>query len=352
MSRFIGVSRHLVLAALALGSPTATAQSIPEIPKIPGPGVAPGLPQPRPVPTPLLPTAIDTLTNAPPRVFPPMPGSVADVYAQELEAREALTTNTPEGNVFRFLPSTLLWDPPLAVKRDPRMQLLASNLGNDRSSYALDTSIGGTLGLFRYDLLGRDASVQLDIFGVVISRFAGSDLVANDYRFGVPLTWRRGWWSGKIAYEHTSSYSGERDTTALGFDSGRYGKEELVLGLSRVLYEQLQIYGHVAYAFGFVVPGVESTTENRSRADIGFEWYDRRPTGFRGTPFVAGNAEWRGDESGKTNLTLQAGWLWKNPYQRFGTARVFVEHYRGQSPFGQLLLNRETFTSVGFGFDY
>ena len=69
MSRFIGVSRHLVLAALALGSPTATAQSIPEIPKIPGPGVAPGLPQPRPVPTPLLPTAIDTLTNAPPRVF-------------------------------------------------------------------------------------------------------------------------------------------------------------------------------------------------------------------------------------------------------------------------------------------
>ena len=57
MSRFIGVSRHLVLVALALCSPPATAQFIPEIPKAPGTGVAPVLPPPRPVPTPIPPTA-------------------------------------------------------------------------------------------------------------------------------------------------------------------------------------------------------------------------------------------------------------------------------------------------------
>ena len=336
MNRVIGL-----FAGLTVACSTATAQFLPEIPKAPGTGVAPVLPPPRPLPTPT-----ETLVNAPIPSLPPLPGSVEEQYATELEFRRALTTNTPEGNVFRFLPSSLLWEPPLAVKRDPRMQILV----NEDS--AVDASVGGTLGLFRFDLMGRDASIQLDLFGVATARFTDGDLSANDYRFGVPLTWRRGWWSGKIAYEHTSAYRGDRDFQIRAFFPSRYQKDELVLGLSRILYEQLRVYGHAAYAFGFQVPGVESTTANRSRADIGFEWYRRCPTGFTGTPFVAGNAEYRGDQEGDGNLTLQAGWLWRNPHQRLGTARVFIEHYRGQSPFGQLQRNRETITSVGFGFEY
>ena len=33
-------------------------------------------------------------------------------------------------------------------------------------------------------------------------------------------------------------------------------------------------------------------------------------------------------------------------------ARIFIEHYRGQSPYGQFITDREVFTSIGFGFDY
>jgi len=334
----------LVLIVGALATSSASAQFLPEIPKLPGTA----LPAPKPLP----PTAMATLTNVPQQMLLPLPGSIEDQYGVELEAREALTKNTPEGNVFRFLPSTLLWEPPLAVKRDPRLQVLGTNLSDDRNSYKLDTSLGGTLGLFRYDFVGRDASLQLDIFGVAHTRFSPGDLVASDYRAGLPLTWKRGWWSGKIAYEHTSGYLGRSDVQALVIGSRQYQKDEIVLGLSRILYDQLRLYGHAAYAFGYQAPDRESSSGNRSRADLGFEWFDRKPTGFAGTPFVAGNADWRGDQDGQTNLTIQAGWLWRNPYQRFGTARVFIEHYRGQSPFGQLQATRETFTSIGFGFDY
>ncbi len=332
MDRMIGV-----LLALLCCAPTIAAQSLPEIPKSPGTA----LPPPRPLPATPTQILIDERSPA----LPPLPGSVEDQYATELVARDALTTNTPEGNVFRFLPSSLIWQPPLAVKRDPRMQVLATG-------DSADVSLGGTAGLFRYDFVGRDASLQLDLFGVARARFSDGDLAANDYRFGIPLTWRRGWWSGKIAYEHTSAYRGDRDFQNLASDPRRYQKDELVFGLSRILYEQFRLYGHAGYALGFRVPGVDSSSGNRTRADVGFEWYDHCPTGFAGTPFLAGNAEWRGDQDGDANLTIQAGWLWRNPYQRFGTARIFVEHYRGQSSFGQLQRDRETFTSVGFGFDY
>ncbi len=333
----------LFAGAFLLVVAPAPAQFLPEIPKVPGVAGPQPLPPPRP---------IETLTNAPPQPLPALPGSVEDQYQRELRAREELTARTPEGNIFTFLPNTLLWEPALAVKRDPRLQLLATNLKNYKGNFTLDTSIGGTMGLFRYEFPGSDTSVQLDMFGLVLTRLSPDDLMAADYRFGLPISWQRGWWSGKIGYEHTSAHIGDEQQQARGLFTRSFAKDELVLGLSRIFYEQLRIYGHLAYAFNFQVPDVESTTKHRSRADIGFEWYDRKPTGFWGTPFVAGNVEVRGDQGGKSNLTVQAGWLWKNPYQRFGMARVFVEHYRGQSPYGQFIRDRETFTSFGFGFDY
>ena len=347
MGRISGVISRFTLAAalLALAATAASAQFVPDIPKVP----TPTLPPPRP---------IETLTNPAPATFhaidplPPLPGTVADELDQELRYREELTTFTPEGNRFRFLPGTLLWEPPLAVKKDPRMQFLATSLKNYRGPYTVDTSIGGTVGLFRYDFVGSDTAVQIDIFGLVITRLSPDDLMADDYRFGLPITWRRGPWSAKIGYEHTSAHIGDEQLQARGLVTRSFAKDELVFGLSRIFYDQLRIYGHLGYAFGFQVPDVTTTTEHRSRADLGFEWYRRCPTGFAGTPFVAGNVERRGDQDGTTNFTIQVGWLWKNPYQRFGTARVFAEYYSGRSPYGQFIQDRESFYSAGFGFDF
>ena len=89
-----------------------------------------------------------------------------------------------------------------------------------------------------------------------------------------------------------------------------------------------------------------------TRYDVGAEWFDRRPTGYAGTPFAAANLEWRGDMGNTPNWTLQAGWMWRNPFQREAVFRLFAEYYSGKSPYGHLFRDKERFYSVGIAFDY
>ena len=131
-----------------------------------------------------------------------------------------------------------------------------------------------------------------------------------------------------------------------------YAKDEFVDGLGRFLTENWRVYGHFGYAFQLVAPGLEDTTSARMRFDVGTEWYLRDALGPTGTPFAAANVEWRGDQSYETNVTLQAGWMWRNPYMRLGQFRLFVEYYKGRSPYGQFSSVKESYTSVGLAFDY
>jgi len=293
--------------------------------------------------------------------LPPLPGSVADDYARELSDREKFRTITWRGDTFTLFPNTLLWAPAMAVHRDPRLQFLAlsqSSGGNNN----LDTSIGTTMGLIRAGIAGADLDYQLDLFGVVHTRLGSTDLMAADYRFGIPITWRRGWWQGTIAYEHTSSHLGDKFILRTQKQILFYAKDEIVAGLGRIIEDQFRVYAHIAYAYSQQLPdprsvatnvfNLENTSQNRSRADIGFEWYNRCATGFGGTPFVAANLEVRGDQNYEPNFRAQAGWLFRNPSMRLGNARFFVEYYNGNLPYGQFYLQKETYLAAGFGFDY
>jgi hypothetical protein len=235
------------------------------------------------------------------------------------------------------------------------MQFLASDQANYRGNSTIDTSIGMTIGLYRLDFEGADFSTQVDIFGLVITRLTPDDLIFADYRFGLPVTWRWGWWQGKVGYEHTSAHIGDELIRAGRVNSvPSFAKDELVVGLGRYVTENLRVYGQFGYAFGFQVPGfTQATSREKSRYDLGAEWFLRCPTGWQGTPFAAVNVEWRGDQGFTPNYTFQAGWLWRNPYARLAQFRVFAEHYRGNSPFGHAMAGpREQFTAFGFGFDY
>jgi hypothetical protein len=296
-------------------------------------------------------TPLDTLSG-PVLADRPLPGSVQDEYEQELQARRDFTRYTWRGARITFLPNSLLWEPPLAVKKDPKMQFLATSLANYRSEYTVDTWIGGTQGLFRFEPEGADFAAQLDIFGLVQTRLSPDDLLAADYRFGLPVSWRWGWWQGKIGYEHTSAHLGDELILRTGRQTRSFAKDEVVLGIGRIVEDNLRVYGHIGYAFSFQVPDVESSTRNRMRYDVGAEWLLRCPTGWMGSPFAAANLEWRGDQGYTPNWTLQAGWLWRNPLRREGMVRVFGEYYTGRSPYGQFLQTREQFYSVGFGFDF
>ncbi|MEO2092227.1 MAG: DUF1207 domain-containing protein, partial [Gemmataceae bacterium] len=224
---------------------------------------------------------VDTL-NGPVISDRPLPGSVEDEYQQELQARRDFTRYTWRGARITFLPNSLLWEPALAVKKDPRMQFLATSLKNYRSNYTVDTWIGGTQGLWRFEPEGADFAAQLDIFGLVQTRLSPDDLMAADYRFGLPVTWRWGWWQGKIGYEHTSAHLGDELILHTGQQTRSFAKDEVVLGLGRIIEDNLRVYGHIGYAFQFQVPDVEPTTSNRMRYDVGAEWYLRSPTGWQG----------------------------------------------------------------------
>ncbi len=284
--------------------------------------------------------------------LPPLPGSVEDQYLKELNDRRQFQTGTWTGTTVTLLPNSLLWDPPLAVKKDPRMQALYSNLPNYKGNNSVDTAIGMTMGLIRSDFEGADFSAQVDMFGLVLTRLSPDDLMLADYRFGLPVTFRWNWWQAKVAYEHTSCHLGDELIRQTGRVPQSFAKDELVLGVGRYLYDNLRVYGQLGYAVQFQVPGLEGTTREKTRFDFGAEWFLRCSSGWSGTPFVAANVEFRGDQQFDANYTFQAGWLWRNPTQRLGSLRVFVEHYDGHSPYGQTLQTRERFTSVGFGFDY
>ena len=226
----------------------------------------------------------------------PLPGSLEDQLDREYAARAGFRYCVWNGTTITGLPNNLLWEPPFAIKREPRMLVLPTSLDNFAETWTLDTSIGTTVGLWRFEPVGRDAAYQVDVFGVVHSRLTPDDLVASDYRFGIPLTARRGPWHFKFAYEHTSSHLGDdfiRNRPP--FPLGEYIRDEAVFGVGRWFAERLRVYGQVAYAFDMTYPQPVVDDDVRWRFDAGFEWYCPQPTGWKGTPFVALNIDSRGD---------------------------------------------------------
>lgn len=342
--------------ARAQSLPTSTPMpTIPEVaaPPVTGPGSL-GWPQPVLPPTTRLletpPSVIDsphqTLTGA------PLPGSLEDQLAQEYDARKTFRHCVWNGATITALPRDLLWQPPFAAKREPRMVLLPTSLDNYRDNWTLDTSIGTTVGMWRTDLPGHDLSFQFDIAAVAHTRLTPDDLTATDYRFGFPLSARWGPWHAKLAYEHTSAHIGDELIRAqrLAFIPGM-SRDEVVVGVGRWMWDQLRVYGQVSYAArqayftGF-------TNKFRYRFDYGFEWFHPGPTGWAGTPFAALNLDHRGDQDFEANLNVQVGWLWRNPYERLANIRLFAEYYTGGSPYGVFFQTKENFFAVGLSCDY
>ena len=248
-----------------------------------------------------------------------------------------------------IFPTGLLWEPALAGKREARLAGLASNLSNVYTQKTVDTQIGGNFGIARLVPEGSDLEIQVDLFGVVNSRFSQYDfLIASDYRAGIPLTFRRGPWAVKVAYEHTSTHLGDELIQNTGATRIEYIKDEVVLGLSRLFDDRLRVYGQAGYAFRQFIDGNPS----KYRFDVGFEWFHRAATGPWGTPFVAANVGFRGENAYNADVAVQAGWLWRHPDKRLAQWRVYGEYSSGKSYFGQLFRTRENFGAFGIALDY
>ena len=342
--------------ASAQSLPTsAPLPTIPEVtpPPIAGPGSL-GWPQPvYPPGTPLLETSPSVIAGPQQTMSgAPLPGSLEDELAQEYDARRKFRYCVWDGTTVTAFPRNLLWQPPFAAKREPRMLLNPTTLNNYLDPWTLDTSIGTTVGMWRMDLPGHDLSFQFDIAAVVHTRLTPDDLLAADYRFGFPLSARWGPWHAKVAYEHTSAHIGDEFIRAQrpAIIPG-VSRDEFVFGVGRWMWDQLRVYGQVSY--GARLAYFTGFTEQfRWRFDYGFEWFNPAPTGWAGTPFAALNLDHRGDQNFDANLNVQVGWLWRNPYERLANVRLFAEYYTGGSPYGVFFQTKETFVAVGLSCDY
>jgi hypothetical protein len=249
-----------------------------------------------------------------------------------------------DGSRLRFLPGSLLWEVPYANQREPRMFGKVTDF-DGTSTY--ETALGAQIGLVRWGA-SKDCheGIQLDIFGVAFSRFRKSDLLATDYRVGLPLTFAAGSWQAKVALEHSSGHVGDELLKLQpNFPTISYFRDEVVLGLAYRFADQLRVYGQVGWAFHVSDP----LKGHADRYDLGFEWSRQGPTSRLGQPFVAVDLDLRSEQDYEANTTVQVGWQWRYEEHRH-SVRVALEWYDGRSPYGQFFLNREDW--VGFGVYY
>ena len=258
------------------------------------------------------------------------------------------------------LPSNLLWKIPLANQREPRFFGKFFNLNGNNGSNGnngrhgkngnsfIDTAIGAQFGLGRIAPKGReDEGIQLDVFGAVFTRFNPRRfLTAADYRAGIPLTYKKGPWSTKLSYEHTSTHIGDEFSQNTGRKQVPLVLDEVVYGLSRYFGDHVRLYGQVGYAFN---TAKETNANRKYRFDFGVSYSNYADTGPAGRPFLAYDMDLREYQNYRVNSTLQAGWQWVNHGR---SVRIALEVYDGRSPYGQFYKDNEHWTGIGAYYDW
>lgn len=118
----------------------------------------------------------------PPTSGPPLAPSV-------LQPDPVFTCSTLRGGTFQCFPSTLLWEPPLASKAEPRMALLFNTLDDATSQQTVDGYIRGHRGLVPphpgREPLGRPARFLrpggIAVFAVRLPGYVGLSRGPSDY---------------------------------------------------------------------------------------------------------------------------------------------------------------------------
>ena len=151
------------------------------------------------------------------------------------------------------MPDGLVYPTYLAAPKESRF---AGLVNYERHwGWLLDLEAGGRVGLFRYGTAStsRPEGWQLDLEGAAFPRLDlehEEDLIAADFRGGLPLTFGAGPWRGKLAVYHLSSHLG--DEFLLRFPEAsriNYSRNALVLGGTYFWTEAWSIYGEAEWAF-------------------------------------------------------------------------------------------------------
>lgn len=249
---------------------------------------------------------------------------------------------------WQILPQGLLYHSYLAGGREPRFG--AQLYYHRHEGWMFDATLGARVGLLRYgtDDVLRPEGWQLDVEAAAFPRLTFDeyrDLVAVDYRYGFPLTYRRGPLELKFSFCHLCSHlADELILSGRTFNRLNFVRDALVLGIAFWPTESLRLYVEPNWAL-HVDGGSEPW-----KFQFGADFSPPYPTGFRGAPFLAVNGCIRQEVDFGGGFTFQTGWQWRN---RSGQLLRFGFHYfNGQSEQCQFYTEHEQQIGLGLWYDF
>lgn len=244
------------------------------------------------------------------------------------------------------IPQGLIYRPYLASAKESRFRAVWNDERGEGDIW--DVTLGGQVGILRYGTSGdtRPMGWQLGIEGAGLVRLdldENSDVMASDYRFGVPLTWGNQFYQTKFGYYHLSSHVGDEFLLKnVGFPRLNFSRDVLVWGISLTPWELWRFYSEAGYAF-------YSDVSQQWEFQFGAEYAPNGATGTRGQPFAAFNGHLREEVDYGGNVAFQTGWAWRRS-PASGMFRMGVEYYNGKSD--QYSFFDESEQKVGFGLWY
>ena len=249
---------------------------------------------------------------------------------------------------WQILPDGLMYPAYLASGRESRIASHWMREGSGDSFW--DIALGGRVGMLRYgnrDPLLPDG-LQIDIEGAAFPRLtldSQRDLVAVDFRFGVPITARLGKFETKLAYYHLSSHLGDEYWEKNRNEQRiNYARDVIVLGVAVRPHDDLRLYAEAGWA-GYVSGGSEPW-----EFQFGVDYSPLRPTSIGGAPFFAVNGRIRQEVDFGGNVTAQTGWQWRGE-----TGRLFrfgFHYLNGQTDVYQFFSKHEEQLAIGLWYDY
>lgn len=286
---------------------------------------------------------------APEDVPAPLVAGNGDGIAQMLpDGRTIFYTPSPKAPRYfqQILPAGLLYKSYLAGEKEPRMAL--QTLHQSGRGNIWEVALGGRVGIWRYGTEGaiRPEGWQIDIEGAAFPRLdlqAQEDVDAIDYRFGIPISYRRGPWAYKFGYAHLSSHlADEFMLKHPTFPRVNYVRDAMVFGTSYDPTPDYRVYGEVAYGFH------NSGGAKPFELQCGAEYSPAKPGG---APFAAVNGHVRQNFQWDPSINIEAGWQWRGEITNH-LLRVGLQYYGGKSMQYEFFNRTEHLAGFGVWFDY
>ena len=258
-------------------------------------------------------------------------------------AQGARAESFPEGDVFR---------PLVADPIEPRffVGMVSLDVGGENISMA-PVGAGVNFGLYRWPGERPGEGWQLGVFGAVNSLFnldsSSDDLVNTDYRIGIPLSYKRGAFSGRARLYHQSSHLGDEFILE--------GPATPRVNLSVEVFDLVLAWEHAGWrpyaGFGYLLRG-DPDDLKKWGFQVGFDYVGTRQVLFGGR--LVGGVDYRSMEETdwRRGVSAKIGLEYGRPGPNRRGVTVLLEYFDGAAPFGQFYQDTVTYYGASLQFDF